>query len=168
MSTQLCMEHIWQPKLFVRPIIKEITDVRWSPQSSVRTCFGFSSSIRLMKSPFSRQPSHSWKEILSEHYPTRKQQGTHLIPFRQDLLQVLHFQLLKVNCAEVDLLFICQLADLSVGFLQLFADLITKKKVVVLIKACKIVWSRNLGIPHERGLLIAPRFPVAASAVPPR
>merc|ERR1719397_816766 len=50
---------------------------------------------------------------------------TLLIPLGQNLLQILHFQLLKVNCTEVNLLFVCQLTDLSVCFLQLLANFIT-------------------------------------------
>ena len=36
----------------------------------------------------------------------------YLVPLRQNLLQIFHFQLLKVNCAEVNLFFVGQLADL--------------------------------------------------------
>ena len=69
----------------------------------------------------------------------------YLVPFRQNLLQIFHFQLLKVDSAEVNLFFVGQLADLegknwfkefrfisklwyfanlSVGLLQLFANLV--------------------------------------------
>ena len=48
---------------------------------------------------------------------------TVLVPVTQDLLQVLHLQLLEVDCAEVDLLLICELAHLPILLLQLLADL---------------------------------------------
>ena len=48
---------------------------------------------------------------------------TVLVPVTQDLLQVLDLQLLEVDCAEVYLLLICELAHLPVLLLQLLADL---------------------------------------------
>ena len=48
---------------------------------------------------------------------------TVLVPVTQDLLQVLHLQLLEVDCAEVDLLLICELTHLPILLLQLLADL---------------------------------------------
>ena len=47
-----------------------------------------------------------------------------LIPVAEDLLEVLHLQLLEVDCAEVDLLLVSQLADLFVFLLQLLTDFV--------------------------------------------
>ena len=38
---------------------------------------------------------------------------TRLVPVTENLLEVLHLELLQVDCAEVDLLLIGQLADLG-------------------------------------------------------
>jgi len=48
---------------------------------------------------------------------------TSLLPIAQNLLQISHLQLLQIHSLEVNLLVVCQLADLSVLFLQFLADL---------------------------------------------
>ena len=51
---------------------------------------------------------------------------THLVPVTQDLLEVLDLELLEVHRAEVNLLLVCQLTNLTIFLLQLLTDLITR------------------------------------------
>ena len=46
---------------------------------------------------------------------------TRLVPVTENLLEILYLQLLEVDCAEVNLLLVGQLADLSVFLLHFWA-----------------------------------------------
>lgn len=51
-----------------------------------------------------------------------------LIPIVENLLQILHLQLLQVDRVEIDLLFVFQVADLLIFLFQLFADLVGRHR----------------------------------------
>ena len=137
---------IWDesaPQTVFQPVLQQITDVDDPAHSSVRTCLGFSSSIRLMKSPFSRQPSHSWKNLYNSDgqcFYSFTSSHSDKIFFRSFTFSFLRSTVLKSICfsyvssqiwkVKIDLKIfrfifkLWYLANLSVGLLQLFANLV--------------------------------------------
>ena len=104
-------------------------------------------------------------------YPGSSVNTHRLVPVVEDLLEVADLQFLEVDVLQVDLFVVPQLAHLFILLLQLFADL--KLPVTVLENNQITIINLQLptfstGMPHDSGLDISPRIPVAASLVPPR
>ena len=138
----------------------------WVSHSSSLKCLGLSSSILLIKSPFSKQPSQVSSQSLRIFFKSRTLSFFKSTLFRSICFSVRNFTYFEISIQNFSVNFFYRKRNHEL--ILRAKNLPYRSSHICLSFFFSFSQTFSLGIPQDKGLDISPKIPVAASAVPPK